>query len=81
MQYRERRLYAYHLRGADRIPDALTSPCGVCRQVMMEFCNPADFYVIMADGPNSCRIRTLEELLPLGFGPGNMKIRPMGGQS
>ena len=67
--------------GADRIPDALTSPCGVCRQVMMEFCNPADFYVIMADGPNSCRIRTLEELLPLGFGPGNMKIRPMGGQS
>ena len=48
---------------------------------MMEFCNPADFYVIMADSPNSCRIRTLEELLPLGFGPGNMKIRPMGGQS
>ena len=47
----------------------------------MEFCNPADFYVIMADSPNSCRIRTLEELLPLGFGPGNMKIRPMGGQS
>ena len=67
--------------GADRIPDAMTSPCGVCRQVMMEFCDPADFYVIMAAGRKSCRVLSLQELLPLGFGPGNMKIQPLGHES
>ena len=25
-----------------------TAPCGVCRQVMMEFCNPETFQVILA---------------------------------
>ena len=56
-------------------------PCGVCLQVMMEFCDPADFYVIMAAGRKSYRVLSLQELLPLGFGPGNMKIRPLGHES
>ncbi len=43
------------------------SPCGVCRQVMKEFCGP-DFLVIMAKSEEDYIERTLEELLPLSFG-------------
>ena len=48
-------------------------PCGVCRQVMMEFCNPKEFQVILADGENTCRVMNLEELLPCGFSSANLK--------
>lgn len=48
------------------------SPCGVCRQVMMEFCSPKNFLVILAKSEYDYWIYTLEELLPLGFGPANM---------
>jgi len=46
-----------------------TSPCGVCRQVMMEFCNPKTFQVILANRRDNYKVFTLEEILPLGFGP------------
>ena len=46
-------------------------PCGVCRQVMQEFCNPKEFEILMSDGEN-LRKMTLEELLPFGFGPDNL---------
>ena len=45
------------------------SPCGICRQVMREFCAPEDMLVIMARSPEDYIERTLEELLPLSFGP------------
>ena len=50
------------------------SPCGVCRQVMAEFC-PPDFRVLLAwgEGEDQYRAYTLEQLLPLGFGPDNLK--------
>ena len=48
-------------------------PCGSCRQVMMEFCNPKEFQVILADGENTCRVMNLEELLPCGFSSANLK--------
>ena len=48
-------------------------PCGVCRQVMMEFCNPKEFQIILADGESTCRVMTLEELLPYGFSSANLK--------
>ncbi len=48
-------------------------PCGVCRQVMMEFCNPNEFKVILGKTKDSYEIFTLEELMPMGFGPNNMK--------
>ncbi len=51
----------------------MCTPCGVCRQVMMEFCNPKEFQIILADGENTCRVMTLEELLPSGFSPTNLK--------
>ena len=49
-----------------------TAPCGVCRQVMMEFCNPKTFQIILAVDKERYEIFTLEELMPLGFGPVNL---------
>lgn len=48
-------------------------PCGVCRQVMMEFCDPDTFQIIVARSENDYKTMTLKELLPEGFGPENMK--------
>lgn len=45
------------------------APCGVCRQVMMEFCNPETFEIILAIDKENYKVYTLKELLPLGFGP------------
>lgn len=53
-------------------PVELTAPCGVCRQVMMEFCDVKEFKIIMPDGENQMKVLTLEELLPYGFGPKNL---------
>ena len=50
----------------------LCSPCGVCRQVMMEFCDPETFQVILARSEQDYSIYCLKELLPMGFGPGNL---------
>ena len=49
-----------------------TAPCGVCRQVMMEFCDPKIFQIILAVDKEQYTIYTLEELMPLGFGPLNL---------
>ncbi len=43
----------------------LCAPCGVCRQVLAEFC-PPDFPVILGT-PEDFRVCTLSELLPLAF--------------
>ena len=59
------------LEGTDE--NAPCAPCGVCRQVMMEFCNPETFKIILANGENSQLELSLKELLPLGFGPGNIE--------
>ena len=58
--------------GKNGILTEYAAPCGVCRQVMMEFCNPKTFKVILATGEDNYEIFTLEELLPLGFGPQNL---------
>ncbi len=42
------------------------SPCGVCRQVMREFCSP-DFKIILAKSKDEYKIFTLAELLPESF--------------
>ena len=51
-------------------PDAFCAPCGVCRQVMREFCKP-DFEIIMTDGEN-IQAAAFSELLPMAFGPDNL---------
>lgn len=58
--------------GKEGILTELTAPCGVCRQVMMEFCHPKEFQIILATDEQNYRIYTLEELLPMGFGPANL---------
>lgn len=55
--------------GKDGKLTGYTAPCGVCRQVMMEFCNPKTFQIILAVDKERYEIYTLEELMPLGFGP------------
>lgn len=44
-------------------------PCGICRQVMREFCDPKEMRVIMAKSPTDYKEMTLEALLPESFGP------------
>ena len=59
--------------GMDRKAEDFCTPCGVCRQVMNEFCDPETFLVISAVSPDKYRVYTLKELLPYGFGPDNLK--------
>lgn len=48
------------------------APCGVCRQVLREFCDPDTFLILLGydDGYNEY---TLGELLPESFGPDNIR--------
>ena len=52
--------------GFGEVPETYCAPCGVCRQVMVEFCDK-DFQIILAKTPEDYRIYTLEEIMPLGF--------------
>lgn len=58
--------------GKDGVPTELTAPCGVCRQVMMEFCDPETFEIILAVSTEEYQIFRLKDLLPMGFGPKNL---------
>lgn len=58
--------------GKEGILTEYTAPCGVCRQVMMEFCDPDTFQIILAVDKEHYQVYTLKELLPLGFGPSNL---------
>ncbi len=58
--------------GKDGILTSYAAPCGVCRQVMMEFCDPKTFQIILATEAEKYDVFTLEELLPLGFGSNNL---------
>ena len=54
-------------------PKDYAYPCGVCRQVMMEFCNPKEFRVISAVSEDEYIEETLEQMLPHGFGPSSLQ--------
>ncbi len=58
--------------GKNGILTEYAPPCGVCRQVMMEFCDPENFWVILAVDKDNYDVFKLKELLPFGFGPGNL---------
>lgn len=58
--------------GSEGVCKDLCPPCGVCRQVMMEFCDYKTFKIILANEKREYKVYTLEELLPLGFGPSNL---------
>ncbi len=54
-------------------PTDYCMPCGVCRQVMAEFCSPAEFTVISVKSTGDYRSYKLGELLPGAFGAASMK--------
>ena len=56
---------------ADSDVNSFCPPCGVCRQVMAEFCTP-DFEVITYDG-ETAKITTLGEIFPESFDKENLK--------
>lgn len=58
--------------GKNGVLTEYTAPCGVCRQVMMEFCNPDSFQIILAKDRETYKIFSMRELLPMGFGPDNL---------
>ena len=59
--------------GKDGVLTDYAAPCGVCRQVMMEFCDPESFLIILAMNENTYQEYTLKQLLPTGFGPKNLQ--------
>ena len=51
---------------AENAPQNYCSPCGICRQVMREFCEP-DFEIIIAKNESDYKSVTLADLLPMSF--------------
>ena len=49
------------------------APCGVCRQVMKEFCQDDRFQIILARSVKEYKVYTLAELLPMGFRSDNLQ--------
>ena len=58
--------------GRDGVVTDWCPPCGMCRQVMREFCDPQAFKVIVAKSPDEFRTFALAELLPESFGPDHL---------
>ncbi|MBR0103504.1 MAG: cytidine deaminase [Selenomonadaceae bacterium] len=59
--------------GANGVITDYCPPGGTCRQIMREFANPKKLLIIMAKSPTDYVEKTLEELLPMSFGPDNLK--------
>ena len=57
--------------GKDGVIEGLFPPCGVCRQVMREFCaDDFEIHLLKSDGIETY---TLEQLLPVSFRPENLQ--------
>ena len=52
--------------------NGIFAPCGVCRQVMREFCHD-DFTLILGKSDTEFDVCTLKDLLPLSFSPKDVK--------
>ncbi|HIU87759.1 MAG TPA: cytidine deaminase [Candidatus Avilachnospira avistercoris] len=49
-----------------------SGPCGVCRQVMQEFCDPETFDIILGRAEDDITVYKLKELFPHAFGPADL---------
>ncbi len=58
--------------GKNGVINGIFAPCGVCRQVMREFCSD-DFTVIMGISETEYKSLPLSDLLPLSFSPEDVK--------
>ncbi len=54
----------------DKLND-LCAPCGVCRQVLAEFCD-GNFKIILGT-PDNIKVVNLSEILPYSFGKNDLK--------
>lgn len=57
---------------ADEELSGFFPPCGVCRQVMREFCKD-DFKVIMGGKNDEFKVMNLSEILPESFSPSDLR--------
>ena len=55
--------------GKDGVITGVFPPCGVCRQVLSEFCDP-DFPILLVSGADRFEKMTLGDLLPHSFSEG-----------
>lgn len=58
--------------GKGGVINGIFAPCGVCRQVLREFCED-DFIFLLGETEDSFKAVTLKDLLPLSFSPENVK--------
>lgn len=58
--------------GKGGVINGIFAPCGVCRQVLREFCQD-DFQILLGETEDSFKIVALKELLPFSFSPENVK--------
>ena len=58
--------------GKDGVITETCPPCGICRQVMREFAEPGVFQIVLGMSEEDLTVCTLEELLPMSFGPENI---------
>lgn len=68
----ERDFAAIAVVGGDNPAGQYCPPCGVCRQVMLEFCAPEDFVVVMGNNPQDYKTFLLKDLLPFSFRKENL---------
>lgn len=54
-------------------PEGICAPCGVCRQCLLEFCDPDTFEVLLAAGGEKYSSYTLAQLLPLSFSAADLQ--------
>lgn len=52
----------------------ICAPCGICRQVMVEFCDGETFEIILAKSTEEYQVYKLCELLPLSFSGKNLEV-------
>lgn len=63
--------------GAAGGPLELAPPCGLCRQVMREFCDPDTFEIVLGTSTEDYQVYNLSQLLPMSFGPENLEKKEM----
>lgn len=58
--------------GKAEVAQGMFPPCGVCRQVLREFCVPAEMTVVLAQEDGTPTLLPLADLLPHSFGPDHL---------
>lgn len=58
--------------GKGGVINGVFAPCGVCRQVLREFCED-DFKILLGETADKFKAVTLKDLLPLSFSPDNVR--------